>query len=612
MRGNQLLLDHAEACIHLNSITGLIGANGCGKSSLFDCISGELASETGTCNLPTGMSISRVLQETPNSEASALDYIIDGDREYRRLHAELHQAMLNDDAANIARLHEALEHIDAWSMEARAAALLSGLGFPAATQRHSVRSFSGGWRMRLNLARALLARGDLLLLDEPTNHLDLDALIWLEAYLKKQRNTLLIISHDRDFLDHLCQYILLIDNKKIHSFVGNYSDYRKQEHERRQLAEAQYRKNLSKREHLQSYVDRFRYKATKAKQAQSRLKALEKISVEAPLPSAQQVEFEFLEPTYVPPYLLQCKEMDIGYEQALVHQVTLNINAGDRIALLGRNGAGKSTLIKTLAGVLSPLSGHLHVSPQCKIAYFAQHQLDALRADKTPLAHMQVLDPQSNELQLRAYLGQFAFHGDDVLRPVADFSGGEKARLALALLVYQRPNLLLLDEPTNHLDIGTREGLTIALQNFNGAMLIISHDRYLLRACADQLYLIEQGKLSEFKGDLEDYHRYLLQPPVESSTPAPRMGRKEEKQRAAEWRRRSQPMRNKLKELEKDLEHISTELAEIHQQMAQEEFYQRSSAEVNALLQREAALQKKNVSLEDSWLECSAELETFQ
>ena len=513
-RGLTTLLENANATINPGQKVGLVGKNGCGKSSLFALLKNEMSAEGGEVSFPSNWALAWVNQETPALDCRAIDYVIQGDREYTRLQQALQQANAENDGNAIATLHSQLETMDAWTIEARAGELLHGLGFTQAELEQPVKAFSGGWRMRLNLAQALICRSDLLLLDEPTNHLDLDAVIWLERWLKQYQGTLILISHDRDFLDPIVGKILHIEQQKLNEYTGDYSSFELQRATKLAQQNAMYRQQQLKIDHLQRYIDRFKAKATKAKQAQSRIKALERMEKIAPAYVDNPFHFEFREPLSLPSPLLMMENASAGYglgESAveILSKIKLNLVPGSRIGLLGKNGAGKSTLIKLLAGEIPPTGGTIQLAKGVQLGYFAQHQLDTLRADESALWHLQKIAPQQTEQQLRDYLGGFAFHGDKVNQPVASFSGGEKARLVLALIVWQRPNLLLLDEPTNHLDLDMRQALTEALVDYQGSLVLVSHDRHLLRNTVDEFYLVHDKQVEEFKGDLADYQKWL-------------------------------------------------------------------------------------------------------
>ncbi|SUB23323.1 ABC transporter ATP-binding protein [Avibacterium avium] len=622
-RGQTTLLENANATINPKQKVGLVGKNGCGKSSLLALLKKEISAEGGEVSYPTNWQLAWVNQETPALAISALDYVILGDRQYVALQQQLEQANQNNDGNAIARIHEQLDTIDAWTIQARAAALLNGLGFSQEELSQPVSAFSGGWRMRLNLAQALLCPSDLLLLDEPTNHLDLDAVIWLERWLQQYQGTLVLISHDRDFLDPVVDKILHIENQKINEYTGDYSSFEKQRAEKLAQQTALYRQQQQKISHLQKYIDRFKAKASKAKQAQSRVKALAKMELIAPAYVDNPFTFEFREPLALPNPLLSMEKVSAGYENngqitEILKQIKLNLVPGSRIGLLGKNGAGKSTLIKLLAGEITALSGNIQLAKGVQLGYFAQHQLDTLRAEESALWHMQQLAPQQTEQQLRTYLGSFAFHGDKVNEPVATFSGGEKARLVLALIVWQRPNLLLLDEPTNHLDLDMRQALTEALVDYQGSLVIVSHDRHLLRNTVDEFYLVHDGQVEEFKGDLDDYQKWLneqnsqSQPSgkTESNKESSSQNRKEQKRKEAELRQQLAPLRKSLAQWESKMETLSQKLADIEQQLANGDLYQAEMKEnLTALLKDQAEYKKQLDEVEMGWFAVQEEIE---
>lgn len=509
-RGIKALIEGASLQLHPGHKVGLTGANGAGKSSLFAMFRGELHPEKGDFDMPASWVVAHVAQETPALPMPAIEFVLDGDVELRDIEAKLISAEANHQGELIAELHQRLTDIDGYSAKARAAELLNGLGFSQLALQQAVSDFSGGWRVRLNLARALMCRSDLLLLDEPTNHLDLDAVIWLEDWLKSYRGTLLLISHDRDFLDAIVNHIAHIEQQTLTLYRGGYSDFERQRAEKLALQQAMFEKQQRKVAHLQSYIDRFRVQATKARQAQSRIKALERMEMISAAHIDSQFSFEFRVPIAAPDPLLVLDNMSVGYgDKLLISNIELAIRPNERIGLLGKNGAGKTTLIKLLARELTAMSGKRVEGKDLNIGYFAQHQLEQLRPDESPLQHMMKLDPLTREQEHLNYLGGFDFKGDMARAPCANFSGGEKSRLALALLIWTRPNLLLLDEPTNHLDLEMRHALTLAMQDYEGGVILVSHDRALLRATCDQFMLVADGKAQAFDGDLEDYSQWL-------------------------------------------------------------------------------------------------------
>ena len=627
-RAQTELLENANATINPKQKVGLVGKNGCGKSSLFALLKKQLQPESGEVTYPSNWALSWVNQETPALEISALDYVIQGDREYCRLQAELAQANKCNDGNAIARIHDRLDTINAWTIQSRAETLLHGLGFTQAETVQAVKSFSGGWRMRLNLAQALLCPSDLLLLDEPTNHLDLDAVIWLERWLINYQGTLVLISHDRDFLDPIVNKILHIEHQKLNEYTGDYSSFETQRATKLAQQVAMYRQQQQKIAHLQSYIDRFKAKASKAKQAQSRVKALERMELIAPAYADNPFTFAFRPPASLPNPLMMLEQASAGYgtkENAveILSKIKLNLVPGSRIGLLGKNGAGKSTLIKLLAGELTALSGKVQLAKGVQLGYFAQHQLDTLRAEESALWHMQKLAPEQTEQQVRDYLGSFAFHGDKVNQPVKSFSGGEKARLVLALIVWQRPNLLLLDEPTNHLDLDMRQALTEALVDYEGSLVVVSHDRHLLRNTVEEFYLVHDKQVEEFKGDLDDYQKWLTEQNSQSTTKSAEekadtenanssQNRKEQKRREAELRQQTAPLRKKITQLEEKMNKLSEQLAEIENSLADSELYNAENKEkLTALLAQQVEVKKTLEKLEVDWLEAQEALEAM-
>lgn len=617
-RGTQILLDNASATVNPGQKVGLVGKNGCGKSTLLALLKQQISADAGSVSLPGNWRLAWVDQHTPALDCAAIEYTIDGHREYRQLENALKLSMQRDDGQAIATLHGKLDAIHAWSIRPQAASLLQGLGFNNEQINLPVRNFSGGWRMRLNLAQALLCPSDLLLLDEPTNHLDLDAVIWLEKWLKNYAGTLLLISHDRDFLDPLVEKIIHIEHQNLFEYTGNYSAFECQRATRLAQQQALYASQQQKVQHLQNYIDRFRFKATKAKQAQSRIKMLQRMEMISMAHVDNPFQFQFPPPENLPVPLLRMENVSAGYgEHTVLHAIKLNLVPGSRIGLLGRNGAGKSTLIKLLAGEIEALSGNVGLSKGVATGYFAQHQLEYLRADESPLQHLTALAPRHTEQKLRDYLGGFGFRADKVKEATVCFSGGEKARLVLALIVWQRPNLLLLDEPTNHLDLDMRQALTEALINFQGALVVVAHDRHLLRATTDEFYLVDNGRVQPFAGDLDDYQRWLSEPqtskkaadtPKASSNSA--QTRKEQKRQQAQQRALTQPLRNTLAALEQQLEQHSEQLAAIEQRLAEPALYQpQSKAELNLCLQQQASIRSALQQYEQNWLDTQQKLE---
>lgn len=628
-RGVNLLLDNASATINPHQKVGLVGKNGCGKSTLFALMKGEIQADAGTLSIPVQWQLAWVNQETPALDISAMDYTIDGDREYRQLQRQLEQANAENNGNQIAMLHEKLDTIDAWTIHSRAATLLHGLGFSNEQLLLPVKSYSGGWRMRLNLAQALMCRSDLLLLDEPTNHLDLDAVIWLEKWLSNYSGTLVLISHDRDFLDPLVNKIIHIEQNSLFEYTGNYSSFEVQRATKLAQQQSLYEHQQLKVAHLQSYVDRFRAKATKAKQAQSRIKMLEKMELIAPAHVDNPFQFSFRPSEFLPSPLLVMDKVVAGYDSKIVlEKIKLNLVPGSRIGLLGRNGAGKSTLIKLLAGELLPKEGQLNLAKGVQLGYFAQHQLEYLRAQESPLWHLsQLADPKVTEQELRNYLGGYDFHGDKVKEPVQTFSGGEKARLVLALIVWQKPNLLLLDEPTNHLDLDMRQALTEALIDFEGALVVVSHDRHLLRSTTDEFYLVHDSQVALFDGDLDDYQKWLTdqqknenqlthqqdESKNEQNQNVSAQDRKEQKRKEAELRAQMQPIKKQLQKEEKKIDQLTKQLQQIEAQLLDSSMYDiDKKAELTRLLLEQSELKNTLEQTEMNWLELQQKLEDFQ
>ncbi|WP_044873169.1 ATP-binding cassette domain-containing protein [Pseudomonas sp. LFM046] len=619
-RGPQRLLEGAELTLHAGQKVGLIGANGAGKSSLFALLRGELGPDAGDCQLPADWRIAHMRQEVDNLERLAVDYVLDGDQHLRQVQRDLAAAEAGHDGTAIARLHIELDSADGYTADARARKLLAGLGFTAEQMDRRVGDFSGGWRMRLNLAQALMCPSELLLLDEPTNHLDLDAILWLEEWLKGYPGTLLLISHDRDFLDSVVDNVAHLEQRKLTLYRGGYSAFERTRAERLAQQQQAYEKQQAQRAHMESFIARFKAKATKARQAQSRIKALERLEELAPAHVDSPFDFSFREADKISSPLLDLSEGRLGYgEKAVLQQVKLQLAPGARIGLLGPNGAGKSTLIKTLSGDLSPLGGRLACGENLAIGYFAQHQLDALDPKASPLLHLQRLAPSEREQTLRDFLGGFDFRGDRCDEAVANFSGGEKARLALALIAWQKPNLLLLDEPTNHLDLEMRLALTMALQDFAGAVLVVSHDRHLLKSTTDEFLLVADGRVQSFDGDLDDYARWLVdyrarQAPVVSAPVNPdKTDKRAQRQAAAALRQQLAPHKKEADKLEKDLGKVHEQLATVEERLGDSALYEAARKdELRDLLAEQARLKAREAELEEAWLLALETLEELQ
>ncbi len=621
-RGPRTLLTDVSFAAYAGWRLGVVGRNGTGKTSLFGLVTGEIAPDAGTVSLPRNLAVASVAQETPASPRSALDYALDGDAELRATEAELAAAEAAHDAARIARLHEHLYTIDGYAARARAAKLLQGLGFEEADQARAVAEFSGGWRMRLNLARALLCRSDLLLLDEPTNHLDLDAVLWLQAWMKSYAGTLLVISHDRDFLDAVTTHTLHLAQGTATLYTGNYSQFERLRAERMAQQGALRAQQQRQIAHLQSFVDRFKAKASKARQAQARVKMIERIRLAAPAHADAEFDFTIPAPERLPEPLLVLDRAAAGYgERTVLSGVRMTLSPGDRLGILGPNGAGKSTLTRLLAGTLEPRAGAVVRSPWLGVGYFAQHQLEQLDPAASPLDHLRRQAPRLGEKAGREYLAAYHFRGDQVFEPVGPFSGGEKARLALALLVHGRPNLLLLDEPTNHLDLDLRHALEIALQDYAGALVLVSHDRHLLESSCDSLWRVAGGSVQPFDGDLDDYARWLTQrersdPPEASvtATPAasssPRLSPKEQRRASAEQRARLKDLRDTVQKAETEVQKLNTRITAIEQELQDPTVYAEHSRAA-ALSREQKDLRRRLEAVEESWLEASAALESM-
>ncbi|QIK38589.1 ATP-binding cassette domain-containing protein [Caldichromatium japonicum] len=614
-RGPHRLVEGVSLNLYPGQKVGLVGANGCGKSSLLALLCGELHPDRGKVILPPTWEVAHVAQHTPDNDQTALECVLDGDQRLRRLQAALAEAQAHNDGLRVAELHGQLEAIGAYEAASRAACLLHGLGFAPGDEQHPVKSYSGGWRQRLALARTLMARSDLLLLDEPTNHLDLDAVIWLEGWLKSYPGTLILVSHDRDFLDAVVDQILHLDQQRLTLYPGNYSAFERIRTERLAQQQAAYRQQQREIARVQGFITRFRAKATKARQVQSRLKALERLTSIAPAHVDSPFRFEFAPPAALPNPLLRLEQATIGYPGRMVLQgVGLSLAPGERIGLLGRNGAGKSTLIKALAGVLPVQSGRRICAQGLAIGYFAQHQLDQLDPDHSPLDHLRRIDLQATEQQLRDYLGGFGFGGERALVPVAPFSGGERARLVLALIIRQRPNLLLLDEPTNHLDLEMREALAEALQGFEGALVTVSHDRHLLRLVCDALWLVNDRRVEPFAGDLDDYADWLAKRDAAHSPIRPAAHqRREQRRQAAAMRQALQPLRNRERTLEQRLAVLNERRLALERKLAASELYEPAAKGLLlAHLAEQRQLQAEIAETEADWLAVCEAIEQLQ
>ena len=629
MRGPQLLINNASLAFGEGQRIGVIGRNGCGKSSLFKALAGELSLDKGEIKMPVGLRLSTMAQETPGSERSALDFVIDAHTRFRKLERELEVAEQRNDDNTLVRLHSEMELIDGYDIKHRAERLLSGLGFNTGQFDDEVSTFSGGWRVRLNLAAALMCPSDLLLLDEPTNHLDLEATVWLEQWLQRYQGTLLMISHDRSFLDATINQVISFENGSLQLYKGNYSAYEKLRAEKLALQQAMYEKQKRRQSEIEDFVRRFRAKASKAKQAQSRLKELNRMQDIAPAHVDSPFQFRFPELDQLPDFLMNIEKMAIGFDHPLSENINLAIRSESRIGLLGYNGSGKSTLLKTLAGKLPALAGTTNPARKLRIGYYAQHQVDELPIQATPVEAVLAVceNPRAVSVQqIRDYLGGFDFRGARVDEPIENFSGGEKARLALARVTWQKPNLLLMDEPTNHLDLDMCHALTVALQEFQGAIIIVSHDRHLLMNTVDEFYSIHRGRFEEFKGSLSDYENWLRSnsseaepntspnnnngPADSEKTGIEKVSKKQQRQQAAAKREELAPLRNKVKQLEKEMESTQKTLAKIEDRLADESLYDEArKSDLTDLLQQQGQMKSLLEETEEQWLEAQERLE---
>ncbi len=605
-RGNKVLLDKANVSLYEKQKIGLIGHNGCGKSTLFDFLLGKMTADTGEFLINPQLSISHLSQQLPDSDEKALDFVLAGDEEYIKLLKRLEQAERTGNDAEVLVCHDELSHSGGYRKPAQAATIMSGLGFSGEEQQNSVNSFSGGWRMRLSLARCLMKPAALLLLDEPTNHLDMEAIFWLERFLKQSPSTIILISHDREFLDAFVTHILHIEQQSLSLYTGDYSCFEKTHAQQLALQQIMHERQQAKISHMMSFVNRFKAKATKAKQAQSRIKAIEKMEIIAAAQADSPFSFDFYPCPRAGNPLIQCNLVDAGYQEQhpILKKINLSLNPGDRIALLGPNGEGKSTLIKTLTGSLSVLNGGIHRSAHLKIGYYAQHQLEQLDCRLSPVETIQALSPEVREQTIRDFLGGFNFIGDMAVQAIHHFSGGEKARLALAKLVWQKPNLLLLDEPTNHLDLGMRSAIELALQSYEGALILISHDRHMLKTSVDDFYLVYQQKVQPFDGDLDDYYTWLqTKDAIKESTPNP----------AASDYKEKKAFQNRLKKLEQLIEQYQNEMQKLDHQLADPTLYEDSKQQnkLYKLLHERSKAHALLQTTEEEWMDVCSILENL-
>jgi ATP-binding cassette subfamily F protein 3 len=632
-RGAKVLLNQAELVVHPGQHIGIIGSNGTGKSSLFKLLLGQITQDAGDLFIPSNWRIAHMAQELANSERSAVDYVLDGDPQVRAIEKAIEKALQDEDNDALALEYEKLDTANGFDAQYRAEQLLHGLGFAQSEVTRPVNSFSGGWRIRLNLAQALMSPSDLMLLDEPTNHLDLDATLWLEQWLENYPGTLLIISHDRDFIDNVVERIVHIEHHKTNAYTGNYSIFERVRAERLALQQASYEKQQKRRKEVEGFIARFRAKASKAKQAQSRVKELQRMEDIAPAHVDSPFYFNFPSPKKAHSALVNLSQADLGYgDKKILKQVNFDLQPGTRIGLLGPNGAGKSTLIGSLTGDLDLINGQRVYGDNIKIGYFAQHQLEVLDLQASAFLHIQRISPTSTEQSIRNFLGGFDFHGDKALEPIKDFSGGEKARVALALIVWQKPNLLLLDEPTNHLDLEMRHALTMALQGYEGALVVISHDRHLLRNTVDEFYLVANGAVDEFKGNLNDYQQWLknynrvpsapetAQPiPEELSSqaeeikaPVSSADRKLQRQQSAEMRKKLAPLTKQSKKLESDIEKLQKDQAKNEAMLADVDIYTESNkVQLKEQMEIQVKIKKSIAEKEEQWFEIQQEIEQF-
>lgn len=624
MRGRQTLLKDANLAIHKGQRMGIIGRNGCGKTSLFRALSGDISFEQGELLLPSGLRLSAMSQETPGVESAAIDFVLDAHKEYRKLEKQLLVAEESGNGNDLARIYGELETIGGYEVRNLAEKLLSGLGFNKNEFNRSVQKFSGGWRVRLNLAAALICPSELLMLDEPTNHLDLEASVWLEQWLRHYSGTLLLISHDRNFLDSTINHVISFENERLNIYTGNYSGYEKLRAEKMALEKSLFEKQKRRREEIEQFVRRFRVKASKAKQAQSRLKELAKMEEIAPAHIDSPFKFNFPSSSSLPDHLLHIEKLSIGFEESLVDEINLVVTSGSRIGLLGFNGSGKSTFLKVLAGQVEKLSGEIIRSKKLRVGYYAQHQVDALQTDLTPLSlivktsKISGLEREVTEQKMKNFLGGFDFHGERVNETVNNFSGGEKARLALALIVWSRPNLLLMDEPTNHLDIDMCHALEVALQAYEGGLIIVSHDRHLLASTIDEFYSIHAGIFAKYPDSIHDYESWVkkFNGGNNSNLDLPRRSeilksdRRATRKSSAAKREMLAPLKAEARLLEIAIQKVENQLEKIKEELLGESLYQvESKAHLSELLQAEGKLNIELKKAETKWLEIQVKLD---
>jgi ATP-binding cassette subfamily F protein 3 len=631
-RGQRLLLSEVDLALHAGWRVGVVGRNGTGKSSLFAALMRELESDAGDLDLPAKVRIASVAQETPSLPDAAIDFVLQGDAQVAKVIAAEAAAMAREDWEAVAEAHHRLEELNGYDATARAGRLLHGLGFPAATHHKAVSDFSGGWRVRLNLARALMTPSDLLLLDEPTNHLDLDAVLWLEQWLLKYPGTLLLISHDREFLDEVCTHTLHLHEQRAKLYTGDYTSFERQRGEQLRQQQLAHEKEQVERAHLQKFIDRFKAKASKAKQAQSRMKRLEKLAGTEAVRAERSLHIAFGEPQKLPNSLIRLSDVEAGYrvvagehdeneaiaphaeagEIVILRNVGFGLEAGDRIGLLGPNGAGKSTLVKTLVGELPPLAGERNAHPDLRIGYFAQHTVESLRPGTSPVDHLRDIAPNTATQEFRDFLGRWNFAGDRAFESVDGFSGGERARLALALIAWRRPNVLLLDEPTNHLDLDMREALAEALSDFAGAIVLVSHDRHLIGLVCDTFWRVADGEVAEFDGDLDAYAAWLrTRGNAEGKPDAAKQAKVAAAPRVAAPRDTpaQRQLRNRVKQIEQRLPQLTDEIARLDERLGDATLYAKGVEEIARLTQQHAALRAEHETLEAEWLQAYERLQ---